>query len=111
MQLLGVGDDAEKQHELAEIGDAIEKPGPIKSLCGARDLESLARLYADAITALGEKAASMKGDDPKQAYVRSLLILTKKVELDLRAQIDGLARFNRELEEMHDFVHEIYPAS
>jgi hypothetical protein len=53
----------------------------------------------------------MKADDPKQAYVRSLLILTKKVELDLRAQIDNLARFNRELEEMHDFVHEIYPAS
>jgi hypothetical protein len=111
MQLLGITDEAEKQHELAEIGDAIEKPGPIKSLCTARDLESLARLYADAITALSEKAASMKTDDPKQAYVRSLLILTKKVELDLRAQIDGLARFNRELEEMHDFVHEIYPAS
>ena len=37
-------------------------------------------------------------------------ILSKKTELDLQNQADILTRFYRELEEMHDFVHEIYPA-
>jgi len=110
MQLLGIRDDAELQHELAELGTAAETPGPLKSLCGARDLDSLARMYATAVTQLGEKIASTPADDPKLPYLRSLIILTKKVELDLRGQIDNMSRFYRELEEMHDFVHEIYPA-
>jgi hypothetical protein len=53
----------------------------------------------------------MRSDDPKLPYLRTLLVLTKKVELDLKAQVDGLARMNRELEEMHDLVHELFPAS
>jgi hypothetical protein len=110
MQILGIRDEAERQHEVAELGDALETPGALRSLAGAHDLDSLARLYADTVTQLSERAASLGPRDPKTAYVRSLLILTKKVELDLRAQIDGLTRFHRELEEMHDFVHEIYPA-
>ena len=44
------------------------------------------------------------------AYLRSLVILSKKTELELKSHTDNLARFYRELDEMHDFVHEIYPA-
>ena len=110
MQILGIRDEAELRHELAELGTAAEAPGPLKSLCGARDLETLARLYASSVTELSEKIAKTSESDPKLPYLRSLLILTKKVELDLRAQIDSVSRFYRELEEMHDFVHEIYPA-
>jgi len=43
------------------------------------------------------------------AYYRSLLILTKKVELELDSQIRSLNEFWNGLDEMHDFVHEIYP--
>src|SRR5437899_1929679 len=110
MQVLGVHDEAERQHEIAELGDALEAPGPLRSLAQARDLDSLARLYATSVTALSEKIAATSSADPKLPYLRSLMILTRKVELDVRAQIDGLTRLYRELEEMHDFVHEIYPA-
>jgi hypothetical protein len=37
-------------------------------------------------------------------------VLTRKVEQDLGNQIEMLTRFYRDLDEMHDFVHEIYPA-
>ena len=43
--------------------------------------------------------------------VRTLVVLTRKVELDLQHQIESLTHLYRDLEEMHDFVHEIYPAS
>jgi hypothetical protein len=109
MQVLGVADEAERQHELAELGDAVEQPGALRSLASARDLGSLAQLYASALSDLSERIARTPKDDPKLPYLRSLAILTKKVELDLRAHVDGLQRFWRELEEMHDYVHEIYP--
>lgn len=44
------------------------------------------------------------------AYYRSLLILTKKVELELKNSILSFQNLFRDLEEIHDFVHEIYPA-
>jgi Protein of unknown function (DUF3209) len=111
MKILGINDEAERAHELAELGDAAHTPGPIASLLAASDLETLVTLFSTSLTDLGEKVARAKQDDPKLPYLRSLLVLTKKVELELRAQVDGLVRVNRELEEMHDFVHEIFPAS
>ena len=47
--------------------------------------------------------------DPQLPYLRTLIVLTKKVELELSHQIEGLTHLYRDLEEMHDFVHEIYP--
>jgi hypothetical protein len=111
MKILGINDEAERAHELAELGEAAHTPGPIASLMGATTLEALVGLYGTSLVDLGEKVARTKADDPKLPYYRSLLVLTKKVELELRAHVDGLARVNRELEEMHDFVHEIFPAS
>lgn len=110
MKVLGVKDEAEIQHELAELGDAAEKPGPLASLCKAQDLESLQKLYTTSLIELNEKVSKTPAGDPKLPYLRSLVVLTKKVELELRAHIEGLARMNRELEEMHDLVHEMFPA-
>ena len=109
MQVIGIHDEAERSHELAELGDALERPGPLRALSTATDMESLARLYAASVTELSEKVARTPKGDPKLAYLRSLVILTKKVELELRATIDGTRRLFSELEEMHDFVHEVYP--
>ena len=111
MRILGVHDEAEQAHELAELGDAAHTPGPIASLMAASDLETLVTLFGTSLVDLGEKVARTRADDPKLPYLRSLLVLTKKVELELRAHVDGLARVNRDLEEMHDFVHEIFPAT
>ena len=110
MKLLGIDDEAERAHELAELGDAATTPGPLSSLAKASDFDALVRLFATSLVELNEKVARAPVDDPKLGYYRSLLVLTKKVELELRGQVDAFTRLNRELEEMHDFVHEIFPA-
>lgn len=110
MRVLGRNDEAERAHELAEIGDGAAKPGPIKALCESSDLSSLKRFFEAALADLDRKVSSAGKDDPELPYLRSLQILTKKVELDLRNQTDAMTRLYRDLEEMHDFVHEIYPA-
>ncbi len=110
MNVLGIDDPAERAHELAELGGAATEPGPVSAMLRAGDLKSLSRLFEASLADLQAKVAKTPADDAKLAYLRSLLILTKQVELDLRAQIDGLGRLYRELEEMQDFVHEIYPA-
>jgi hypothetical protein len=110
MQVLGRRDEAERQHELAELGAGAEAPGPVRSLCAATDLASLQRFFGSALSDLNAKVAATPADDPKLGYYRSLVVLTKKVELDLNNQVDALTRFYRDLDEMHDFVHEIYPA-
>ena len=110
MRLLGLKDEAAKQHELAELGDGASRPGPVQSMCEAGDLESLRRFYETAVSMLEERVAATGPDDTKLPYLRSLIILTKKIELDLANQIDNLTRLFNDLEQMHDFVHEIYPA-
>jgi hypothetical protein len=110
MNVLGLRDEAERQHELAELGDAAERPGPLRALTQARDLVALKRGYDAALSELAEKVARTPLDDGKLPYLRSLMILTKKVELDLANQIEMTTRLYRDLEELHDFVHEIYPS-
>src|SRR5580698_10187371 len=109
MKILGRNDPGERQHELAELGDAYKQQGPIASLCEANDLEALKLFYDLAVSTLEEQVSATASDDRKLPYLRSLVILTKKVELDLSNQIDGLTQLYRDLEQMHDFVHEIYP--
>jgi Protein of unknown function (DUF3209) len=109
MKILGRDDAAERQHELAELGEASTQPGPVASLCEAGDLQLLKQFYEQAVSSLEERLAKTTLDDPKLPYLRSLVILTKKVELDLANQIENVLRLYRDLEQMHDFVHEIYP--
>src|SRR5580698_6811118 len=109
MKILGRDDQAERQHELAELGDASTQPGPVAALCEATDFERLKRFYELAVSSLEERVAGTALDNPNLPYLRSLVILTKKVELDLTNQIDNLTRLYSDLEQMHDFVHEIYP--
>ena len=111
MRVLGRNDEAERQHELAELGAGAEAPGPIRSLCEAGNLGALKQFFEAALSDLGVKVAAARPGDPRLPYYRSLMVLTKKVELDLRNQIDGLTRFYLDLDEMHDFVHELYPAA
>jgi len=110
MNVLGIDDPAERQHELAEIGGVLEQSGPLRSLTQAKDVKDVLRFYESALVRLDEKVASAKPEDPKLPYLRSLLILTKKVEMELRRETDSLQRLYRELERIHDFTHEIYPA-
>jgi Protein of unknown function (DUF3209) len=110
MRVLGIDDEAERQHELSELGDGASKPGPIRSLCDVSDLASLRRFFEASLSDLEQKVATTPAADPKLPYLRALVILTKKTELELRNHAENLTRFYRELDVMHDFVHEIYPA-
>ncbi len=110
MRVLGINDEAERQHELAEIGDAVKAPGPIRSLSEAQDLANLKKFFETSLSGLEEKVARTQSNDPKLPYYRSLIVLTKKVEMDLRNQIAALTQLYRDLDTMHDFLHEIYPA-
>ncbi len=109
MQVLGRSNAAERKHELDELGQAASTPGPLQALCTAQDLHALRAWFEAAVSDLEARVAGTAEDDRKLAYLRSLVVLTKKVELELAHQIDSLTRLYRELEEMHDFVHEIYP--
>ncbi|RHX91431.1 DUF3209 domain-containing protein [Leptospira yasudae] len=111
MNVIGIKDEATIRHERAEIGeDALGAPGPIRSLAEAKDLESLIKFYEASLSDLEETISKTSKDDPKMSYYRSLLILTKKVELELKNSLLSFQNLFRDLEEMHDFVHEIYPA-
>ena len=110
MKILGKDDPAERAHELAELGDAAERPGPIHALAGAADLASAQRFYRSALATLEERLATTSANDPQLGYLRTLAVLTRKVELDLGHQIEGLTHLYNDMEELHDFVHELYPA-
>jgi hypothetical protein len=111
MRVLGREDAAERQHELAELGPAAAEAGPVSALCQANTLGGLQRLFQASLADLDGKVARTPAGDAKLPYLRTLMVLTKKVELDLAGHLDTLTRFYRELDEMHDFVHEIYPAA
>jgi hypothetical protein len=110
MRILGRDDEAERQHELAELGDGAERPGPVRALCEARDLRQMQTQFDAAVGALEEKVALTKPTDPQLPYYRTLLVLTRKVELDLRHATEQLTHLYTDMETMHDFVHELYPA-
>lgn len=110
MRVLGIEDEAERQHELAELGAGADQPGPIQSLTRADTLAALQRFFEEALGRLEEKVAGTAATDPKLGYFRTLIVLTKKVELDLRHQVENLTHLYRDLDRMHDLVHEIYPA-
>ena len=111
MAVLGHDDEAERQHELAELGDGADQPGPLRALCGATNLAALKQAYEASVGRLEQRVATTPAGDAMLPYLRTLIVLTKKVELDLTHQIEGLTHLYLDLEAMHDFVHEIYPGA
>ncbi len=110
MKTIGIVDEAERQHELAELGEHATTAGPLKAMTEASSLEALKASYDASISALEEVVAAKDTSDPKIGYYRTLLVITKKAELDLSNQIESLTRLYRDLDQIHDFIHEIYPA-
>ncbi|MDH4224685.1 MAG: DUF3209 family protein [Deltaproteobacteria bacterium] len=110
MGVLGIEDEAEKQHELSDLGEAIHTPGPISALTQAKDMTALTSFFGHSLSDLEEKVAATPKESPDLPYLRALLITTKKVEMELQTHMDGLTRLWRDLDEIHHFIHEIYPA-
>jgi hypothetical protein len=110
MNLLGIDDPVELAHETAELGDALDAPGPIASLARARSFAEARSLFSHSVAALDEKIALTPKDDPSLAYLRTLGVLVRKVELDLASRVALFESLFRDLETVHDYVHELYPA-
>ena len=109
MNVIGIKDENEKQHELAELGKAATAPGPIAPMIKAQTLMDLKKLYSQSLIHLAEKVSKTKENDPKIGYYRALLVTTKKVELELNRMVHDLNQFYKELDEVHDYIHEVFP--
>ncbi len=109
MKIIGIDDPAEKDHDLTELGEAINEPGPLQSLCAAEDLNKLLAYYQNALVELQERVAKTADDDPKLPYYQALVLVTKKVEQELQLHCAHLKRLYDDLDEIHHLIHEIYP--
>lgn len=109
MNVLGIKDENEKKHELAELGQAATAPGPIAPMIKAQTLGELKQLYTQSLIHLAEKVSKTKESDPKIGYYRALLVMTKQVELDLNRLTNDMNQFYKELDEVHDYMHEVFP--
>ena len=109
MNVIGIKDENEKQHELAELGKAATAPGPIAPMIKAQTLMDLKKLYSQSLIHLAEKVSKTKENDPKIGYYRALLVTTKKIELELNRMVNDLNQFYKELDETHDYIHEVFP--
>ncbi|MFW7381397.1 MAG: DUF3209 family protein [Oligoflexus sp.] len=109
MNILGIDDEAEREHELAELGSIANEAGPLQNLQQAKDWKILRQSYTDSIAQLEDQVAQMAENHPKLAYYRSLLILNRKVEMELRSMNQQMEQLYRDLEDTHDYLHEVYP--
>ena len=110
MQVLGIEDEAAKIHDENEVGEALKKQGPLSSLAQAENFKQIVDFFESSISDLEEKVSRCSAEDKNLPYYRSLLILTKKVELELSSHVKTIESFWESLDEMHDYVHEVYPA-
>lgn len=111
MNVLGGNRSAERQHEEAEIGQALLREGPLKSLASAHTLDDARHELEAAIVDLEQRQAEMPPEDPKFHYMKTLLVTVKSAEGTYRRLQADLEQFYRGLEEIHDLIHEIYPVA
>lgn len=109
MHVLGCGDEAARRHELAELGARAESPGPLRSLSCAADLRTLHESFGVAAGALEERLSQASTEE--SAYLRTLVVLVRKVELELRGHAGALEQFFHDLEAMHELTHQLHPIS
>ena len=105
MRVLGRTDEAERQHELAELGGPRRGRDPSDAVRGHRTSRA-ASAPTPPPSDLEQGSRRPRPTTPSCPIYRTLVVLTKKVELDLAHQLAGLTKFYRELDTMHDFVHE-----
>ena len=65
MKVLGIEDEAEKQHELKELGDLINFDGPLKSMTNAEDLDKLRKFFSVSLVDLQEKISKTDASNPE----------------------------------------------
>jgi hypothetical protein len=110
MEVLGGSRDVERQHEMAELGRAADNEPTISSLARARNLTEIRLRFEDAIVELEQKQAELAQTESKRDYYRARLLVVKSAEQAYRRLCHDFEQFFQGLEEMHDLLHELYPA-
>ena len=107
--IMGRDDQAERAHDEAELKVDGKVSAALTSLAGSENLATLSQRYSDSLSFLEKKIASLAEDDAQMPYYRTLLVTTKKVEMELLRHQETLKSFYEDLDEVHDFIHEVYP--
>jgi hypothetical protein len=110
LQILGINDANLLQHELAELGDAAEHPGPIRMLSQSKDFRSLRYAFELCRSELEEKLSQTPAGDKGRPYLQTLAVLNRKIESDLANLAQYCEQFFEDLETVHDHMHVVYPA-
>lgn len=111
MNMLGRKDPSEIRHELAELGELADKPGPLQNLAKSSNHAEMSAELANAVGELEQRVALMANDDPEIGYYRTLLVTTRRVEGELASHRAALERMFEGLDESHHLIHELFPAS
>ena len=107
MNVLGVGDDAAREHAETELEGHLK--GPIEGLVEADTLTELERHLDAALVDLTEEVASMDPEDPEYDYARGRLLEARNAERTIeRLRVQG-EHIVEGLGESHDVLHETFP--
>ena len=109
--LLGNRPAHERAHEVEELGEKLEEPGPLKALANATSLADMRAALDAAGLELEQRVADMPADAPQLGYWRSLVVTVKRTQRDLARTAADLERYYQDLDEVHDVLHEIFPES
>jgi hypothetical protein len=109
LNVLGVDRPTDRQHELAELGDALTTSASLKNLAESSSFEDLRRGFEDSLSQLEDRVSGMPATDAQRPYYQSLLVLNKKIEMDLRQMSKQIEQYYLNLEEIHDQMHEVFP--
>jgi len=109
LNVLGLDRPVDRQHEIAELGTALETSMPLKNLADSSNFADLRRGFEDSLGLLEDRVMGMASGAGQKPYYQSLLVLSKKVEMDLRQMATQFEQYYLNLEEIHDQMHEVFP--
>jgi hypothetical protein len=109
--LLGDRPAHERTHEADELGSKLFEEGPLKALAEATTLAQTRSALDAAALELEQRVADMPKDAPQLGYWRSLVVTVKRTQRDLARTAANLEQYYRDLDEIHDTLHEIFPES
>ncbi len=111
MHLLGEINEKERKHDLLELGEQGKK-GPLKALSESKNFTDLFELYGHCLSELHDQYAKMDDQDQEnRAYYQSLLIINRKIEMELDQQRKHMRQFLQDLQQIHHLIHEIHPTA
>ncbi|MEC7948668.1 MAG: DUF3209 family protein [Myxococcota bacterium] len=109
--LLGDRPAHERTHEEEELGSKLSEDGPLKALANATSLAQIRAALDAAGLELEQRVADMPEDAPQLGYWRSLVVTVKRTQRDLARMASDLEQYYRDLDLVHDTLHEIFPES